>query len=554
MARGRLALLPMLALALARPSIAQGRDATASPGPPTVRTEAGRVRGLAGEGVRRFLGIRYARPPAGPWRWWPPRPAAPWPGVRDATRAGAACAQADELGAFAGTVRQGEDCLFLNVTEPPAQAVRPRRGWPVLVWLHGGGLVAGEGASYDGGAFARGTVPGPVVVVTVNYRLGLFGFLAHPALDGEGHAFANYGLMDQALALRWVRRNIAAFGGDPGRVTIAGQSSGGSSVAALMIARGTKGLFHRAIFQSGLFLPIASVRDAEAGGGAFAVSAGCPAVAVPAAGDCLRKLTTAQVVALQVGEGGRGGVPIGFVADGAILPSPVADPWSAGAFRRVPVLSGTTADEGRFDASIDEMRSGRLSAAGYERLVGAMFPRNGRGFADDAAAAILARYPAARFDSPALALSAVVTDFHVCPIPAIHRAMARFVPVFAYEFADRDAPWYFPPQSFAAGAAHSADLQYLFPLWHGGRRGTTHALAAPQRELSRRLVAAWATFAYAGDPNGRGVPRWPRFAPGAETLLVQSPSGFRVEGQAGFNDRHQCAFWAWIRRAPPQPR
>ena len=211
---------------------------------PRVDTRQGPVEGFTAKGALQFLGIPYAAPPVGDLRWRPPQPAAAWTGVRQATRFGPACAQVTTLGVFAGPANANEDCLTLNVFTPRLGAAAKA---PVIVWIHGGGNVDGASSDYDASRLAS---LGDTVVVTINYRLGLFGWLAHPALDAEGHPFGNYGLLDQQLALKWVRDNISAFGGDPGNVTLGGQSAGSVDAEAQVASPLAAGLFQRAIFQS----------------------------------------------------------------------------------------------------------------------------------------------------------------------------------------------------------------------------------------------------------------------------------------------------------------
>ena len=263
---------------------------------PTVKTAEGPVQGFVRNGVSTFLGIPYAAPPAGEQRWQPPQPAAAWTQTLNATKFANTCPQITELGVFAGPVSLTEDCLYLNVFTPPAARGKKL---PVLVWIHGGGLFDGESNDYDATSLVKGGPAGPTVVVTINYRLGLLGYFAHPALDGEGHDFGNYGLMDQQAALHWVQRNIAAFGGDPGNVTVGGQSAGSVSAAALVISPASAGLFHRAIFESGPLLTVAPRELAEQRGSKFAAAAGCGEEVNGAAAACLRKLSVSKILSLQ---------------------------------------------------------------------------------------------------------------------------------------------------------------------------------------------------------------------------------------------------------------
>jgi para-nitrobenzyl esterase len=294
--------LPSVAVLLGLLSAAPGISPpvkAAEQGGPIVRTTEGPVQGLTHNGMSVYLGIPYAAPPAGALRWQPPQPRAAWTQTLDATKFGPTCPQITELGVFAGPVSVTEDCLYLNVFAPQAAAASGTKKLPVLVWIHGGGLFDGESNDYDPTALVKGGPAGPTVVVTINYRLGLLGYLGHPALDAEGHDFGNYGLMDQQAALRWVQQNIAAFGGDPGNVTVGGQSAGSTSTAALVISPASAGLFHRAIFESGPLLTVAPLELAEQRGSKVAAAAGCGEEVNGAAASCLRALSVQKILSLQ---------------------------------------------------------------------------------------------------------------------------------------------------------------------------------------------------------------------------------------------------------------
>src|SRR5579859_895554 len=296
---------------------------------PVVRINDGVVRGTTAGTADEFLGLPYAAPPTGNLRWRPPAPAASWEGVRDATQFGPSCPQ--QPGPFAPRGPMSEDCLYLNVYTSALRG-RDEGGRPVLVWIHGGGLVQDAARSYDGTKLAAdGTV-----VVTINYRLGALGFLAHPALASRpGGPAGNYGLMDQQAALRWVQRNIARFGGDPDNVTIAGESAGGLSVLAQLVSSGARGLFQRAIVQSGTFaLNQRPLATAEAAGQTFATAVGCP----DQTAACLRNAPVTDLVA-------KFGVEIPGVVDGSVLTQPIGTALARGQFARVPVINGITHDE-----------------------------------------------------------------------------------------------------------------------------------------------------------------------------------------------------------------
>ncbi len=282
--------------------------------PPQVNTAEGTVAGLRVGGVSEFRGIPYAQPPVGDLRWQPPVAAKPWSGVRQATMFGPACAQITTLGAFAGPATANENCLTLNVFTPSTGAAAKL---PVLVWIHGGGNMDGSSAGYDGSRLAS---RGHVVVVSVNYRLGLFGFLADPALDSEGHPFGNYGLLDQQQALRWVKQNIAAFGGDPGNVTLGGQSAGSIDTEANVASPLAAGLFQRGIFES-VVLDGTPLKTAEKTGADFAEAAGCGRGASPAVAACLRRLPASRIVQLEGTASTQSQYIIPLIADGQIVPA-----------------------------------------------------------------------------------------------------------------------------------------------------------------------------------------------------------------------------------------
>src|SRR5580704_7099820 len=356
--------------------------------PLVVATADGEVRGITTGPVDEYLGIPYAAPPVGPLRWQPPQPAARWRGIRAATEFAPHCAQ--PAGVF-GRASMSENCLYLNVFLPAAH----RAGLPVMVWIHGGGFVGGESDDYD----PSGLVAHGVIVVTINYRLGALGFLAHPALaDHPGGPSGDYGLMDQQAALRWVQRNARAFGGDPGNVTIFGESAGGASVCDNMASPTASGLFSRAIAESGCFLLSSTRQAAEQQGATFAAKLGCTDPATAA--GCLRGKSAAALLA-------EAGGPLGGwgpVAGTPVLPLQPASAFAAGRYAHVPLLQGTNHDEGRFFVGFEFDALGKpLTAAQYPQVLTAQFGAS-------AAARIQAVYPLSGYASPDLAYAAVFTD------------------------------------------------------------------------------------------------------------------------------------------------
>jgi para-nitrobenzyl esterase len=519
----------LAALILAAACIAVGTGVAGAAGsdpPPIVKTDNGVVHGLVLPDGYAFRGLPYAAPPTGHLRWRAPRPPADWTGVRDATEFAPNCPQPPRPPTIGVT---NEDCLYLNVSTPRL-GTGEGRGRPVLVWIHGGGLRSGAGRDYDPTKLAANGI----VVVTVNYRLGALGFLAHPALaSSPGGPTGNYGLMDQQAALRWVGSNIARFGGDPDNVTIAGESAGGLSVLAQLVSRGARGLFQRAIVQSGSFaLTQQSLASAEAAGEAFASSAGCP----DQTAACLRHLPVADIVDNFTTDAIPG------VVDGKVLTESVGTALAAGRFARVPILNGTNHDEERIFVALGFTVSGGTDVPIRERPVTAEnYQRNIAfvlGASEARAAAIAAEYPLDAYATPTVAFSMLVADANfACPALQIDDWTAARVPTFAYEFNDDAAPLPLPLPLDPPVATHTAELAYLFDL-----PGATFSgpFSPDQLELAAGMRAAWASFARRGDPSTAAVP-WPSVGNGAHVMSLVPP---KPQVETDFAPRHHCPFWA----------
>ncbi len=375
------------------------------------------------------------------------------------------------------------------------------------------------------------------------------GFLAHPALDNEGHLFGNYGILDQQAVLKWVERNIAGFGGDKDNVTVGGQSAGAVDTGLHMVSPLAAGLFHRGICQS--FCPaftLPTKAAAEATGVAFAVAAGCGSGTGPDVAQCLRNLTAAQVEELAGTASTQGKFITGRgLVDGQIIPDQPLTLFTNGRFNHVPLMNGNTADETNFGLAITEYFSNTNNALRtpptaeqYLNYVNTTYVPPA--YPDGTAAKVLAVYPLSAFKSPQLAWDRVGTDSGICNQRRLDKILAAQIPVYAYEFADKTAPFYFPDMpGMEALAYHTADIQYLFPLWHGGPLGTPHPLNRQQAILSDQLVSAWANFARTGNPNGSGNSPWPRYTASADT------PAWLIQDLAGSVDLDGCA----IRGASP---
>lgn len=513
-------------------------DRKSAPSPVTaadvVQTSSGSVRGVVDNDYRVFKGIPYAAAPAGEMRWQPPAPAPAWAGTRDATKPGLRCIQDVRLDPDYG-LPTSEDCLNLNVWTPSgASPASPRA---VMVWIHGGGFLNGSADIYD----ARWlTTQGDIVVVTVNYRLGTLGFLAHPGLASNGQ-IGNYGLLDQQAALRWVRDNIADFGGDPSRVTIAGESAGAMSVCDHLVAPASAGLFRAAIMQSGPCQVQADKVVAEEVSKEYAASVGC--TDEHSAARCLRDLPVARLEERLAYVGfGDDRLPGPITGTEAVPQNPIAAAIT-GQTARVPILIGTNSDEFSMFVAVQYLQNDNTLPS-YQQMLDKTY--------GSTAAVVAVQYPLADYGGNAgLAYATTVTDsVFACPVNDLTRGLAENGPVYAYEFTDRTAPAPDPLRKapFPIGASHSLELRYLFDV------GGAPALDPAQRTLSAQMIQYWAQFVKTGAPLVTGQPVWPKFGVRPENVEAPESGGSgaqRLELQTGtlpvsidFAARHQCDFWA----------
>jgi len=502
--RMSLAVIVTACLAWCALTPAVARNSAPSPTPALVKTTAvptaaGPVIGFRNGAADWFLGIPYAAPPVDDLRWRPPVPPRKWSEPRDATAFGGWCMQVAPEGFSKPTLN--EDCLYLNVVAPRDALLRKKKR-AVMIWIHGGGARQGRSNDYDPTPLVE---QGDVIFVSMNYRLNILGFLAHPALDGEGHAFANYGLMDQQFAMAWVRDNIAAFGGDPDNVTIIGESSGGANVFNHLASPPSATLFHRAIVESGSlwyggFAPFydgVPLDQAEKSGSEVAEILNCTdqadasclrRAAVAALADAIRKVPTYS---------------FGVVVDGAVMPRSTRDALSSGAFVHVPIINGTNHDEWTWVEGLNEARAGHVLAEGD-------MTKNLEGTYGKHAGGIVGSYPPSAFNGSAGAASArAVTDgLFVCPLLALNNVIAKYTNVWGFEFKDANAPYPFQKASFPYGAAHTLEMGYIFKNYTGAV-GQLKGLSPDQVALSAEMVRYWTTFAKVGNPNASGARYWP---------------------------------------------
>jgi para-nitrobenzyl esterase len=466
---------------------------------PVVHIDSGRVRGQATAEVAAFKGIPFAKPPIGALRWRPPQTPTAWQDVRDAITHGPDCMQVPFPGDAAPLgVTPAEDCLYLNVWTP---ARFKGRNLPVMVWLYGGGFVNGGSSppEYDGSAFARDGV----VLVSFNYRLGTFGFFAHPALSAEqaGGPLGNYGYMDQIAALHWVQRNVAAFGGNPRNVTLFGESAGGMSVNALLTSPLAVGLFQKAVIESGAGragLPARKLSgeadSAESTGLALARSfgiegTGADALARLRAIPADKLLGNLNMATMRSNPNYVGGP----IEDGQLnLGTPVAL-YAAGKAQRIPVIVGA-----------NSMEIGFMQAASVEQLVAQFGP--------DAAAARAAYAPAANTDVRTAAFKAGGDQMMSEPAREVARQLCAHQPTYEYRFS-------YVAESLRAttpGAPHATEIPYVFDTVRA-RYGKD--LTAADAATAKAIHAYWVGFARTGVPQAAGLPPWPAYQPGSDQLM-----------------------------------
>ena len=459
-----------------------------------------------------YRGVPYAAAPVGDLRWRPPAAHAARPGTRSARAFGPACVQTDRLVVWEKSIaaafgtqdkvdaslrETSEDCLFLNVWTASLSARSPA---PVMVWIHGGSNVNGEGSSpwYDGRALARRGV----VVVTINYRLGVFGFLAHPELSAESanHVSGNYALLDQLEALRWVKANVRAFGGDPARVTVFGESAGSLDLLTLMAAPASEGLFERAIAESGVPLfATPRLAAAEAQGRELARAAGVETIAA------LRAKPAADILRLADSLGRDGKLSIGPVVDDWLLPDHPGRVFATGKQSRVPLVVGSNARE--LTTLTGLLPRFERNVAGYRRWLSQT--------AGPAAGRLEEIYPAASDADVQRALVDAFTDLaFTCPSRFVARAMTRIgAPAYLYQFTR------VPPGGDALGAYHGVELSYVF-----GSRLPWLPQAPADEELATLMQRYWAAFATTGKPEAESLAAWPAHDPASDRHLELGPS------------------------------
>jgi len=534
---------------------APGTAAAQALGQPIVITRDCAVQGTAFSDHQEFLGIPFAAPPVGTLRFAPPLPVTTWSGVLPTQQFRSSCPQPP--GFVANIPSLDEDCLYLNVYTPPnvtfpnhpkthdEDPVLEREPddaahlLPVMVWIHGGGFIDGGAASYVGSQLAHN---GDIILVSIQYRLNVFGFLASTALSqASRHGLSgNYGFEDQQAAIAWVVRNISAFGGDPRRITIAGESAGAASVTNHLVSPWTAP-FVGAIGESTIGIgPVGifqepTLSQAQATGDQFVTAVGCDTA--PDVVACLRSLPVATLLNASASFGWS---PI---VDGFVIPLEPNIAFRQGLFRRVPILNGTNLTEGQLFAPLVLLQLGRFpTEADYEGIVAQQF-------GSAAAPAILAKYPASDFSSPLEAYAIVLTDSGFsCPASAAARVIAEHsVPVYQYEFNEPNAApsaIFFSIPGFPWIDPHGVELPYVFGGALPGEifgAGFVPADQTPARlRLSAEIMAYWSQFVKTGTPNRAGEPFWPRYHPARDNVQGLNDN---TGPEFNFRTQHNCDLW-----------
>lgn len=525
----RTRLISYLAAGFSVVLLAANAGAQTAADPAVIQTATGAVRGAVHDGLREFKGIPYAQPPTGALRFAMPQIAKRWKDVLDATRFGGACPQVSRYGLTEAS--DDENCLTINVIAP--YDGKPAKPKPVFVWIHGGAFVGGASSLYPLAALAKS---GDMVVVSMNYRLGVFGFMPHPSFDKAHNG--GYGLEDQRLALRWVKRNIAAFGGDPNNITIAGESAGGAGVCMHVIAPDeTRGLFNKAIMESaGCATPLPTVADSAKIGQSIAEAVGCGDAKT--ALSCLRTKPVKDLLDAGAKASATNGLMTFAPAIGArTVPLQAAKAFASGKFVRVPMINGGTRDELRLYVIYDIQAGAKIDNDNYADKLKAVYGAN--------TDAVLKLYPASNYQAAAQALGSVMSDFNPsvglnnCIYLEAAKLITRRVPLYEFVFGDRAAPDVTTGVGWEMGAVHSSELPYFFPHFDNTTKIAGPDLKPASQKLADQMTAYWVSFARTGKPVAKDSPAWPLFTADGDVMRFDPGKVEPFDASAA----HNCGFW-----------
>ncbi|MCD8565134.1 MAG: carboxylesterase family protein [Burkholderiaceae bacterium] len=503
---------------------------------PIITTSSGKVQGVLRNNALEFRGIPYGESTAGQSRWTLPKPAKPWSGVLQAKDFGPACAQAVRYGMTEAS--DHEDCLYLNISMPASGSQVKQQPLPVIIWIHGGAFVGGSSSLYRLDWLAE---KARAVVVSINYRLGVLGFMPHPAFDQQHNG--GYALEDQRLAMRWVKQNIAAFGGDPNNITLAGESAGASSVCMHLITpEQTEGLFHKAIIQSAACT--FALREASAWntfGTEVAQQAGCTDASKALA--CMRSKDVQTLIAAAAQVAGEDAMAFAPVYGTQTVPRQALESLMSGKFVRVPVMNGNTRDEMRLYVAYDVQAGKQYTAANYSQTLEAIYAEH--------ASEVEKRYPLANYSSAPAALGSVMSDFRPdlginhCQSLDTSLILSGETTVFHSDFADRSAPVLGvsvpvePDPGFELGAVHSAELNYYFPNFSNTSKIDGPSLPDESQALSNQMIETWANFIRTGRPSAKNLPAWDQFDATRKTMRLEPGKNRLIDAEK----LYQCDFW-----------
>lgn len=501
---------------------------------PIAQTAEGTFVGLVTERGEEFLGVPYAKAPVGDLRWKAPEKMATWQGARDAKTLPPACPQkfnADQR----VSLSQSEDCLFLNIYRPKDSA---GKNLPVAVWLHGGGNTNGSGSNHDGGAMAERN---GIVVLTLNHRLGALGFLNHPALQKEAKdgLAGNYGIADIKAALIWVTDKISGFGGDPKKVTVFGESSGATNICAMAVtSAGVQGLYRGQIIESDdCFHDMETAESSEVKAVKWSEQMGCKAS--EDAASCLRKKSVDEIIA-------AGGRWFPQVDAKGLLTEYGVDGIASGNFLKIPTIIGSNREEGR-NAGPSYFKFTQSDYLKWVEQIGA----------PDRAERILEKYPANLHTDKKHPIAEVVTDVITdsgmrglggCTVRDAAIKLSRIAPTYYYQFDDPGAPVTNEVEGWKFGAAHGAEVPYLFPR-HDGIDEASRKFDAGQRQLSDDMIRYWGAFVRSGAPRVDGLPDWPQFGKEQKAMMLRPAGKSGIVTSEEISKDHQCDFWTsmpWI--------
>lgn len=499
--------------------------------PDLVKTDKGLVRGIVTTTFRSFQGIPYAAAPIGKLRYHSPEPHAPWKEILTTTSPNTGCPQLSRYGGLTES-SDNEDCLYLNVVTPYDSKKPIPKNLPIMVWIHGGAFVGGSSSYYP---MEKLAVTGHLMLMSFNYRVGVLGFLAHPAFNARWNG--DLGIEDMYAALHWVQKNAHAFGGNPKNVTIFGESAGGASVCMLVISPQSKNLFQKAIISSAACIKkLRYVNESEKLGLKIAEKVGCKNNSN--ALTCLRSKSVKQLLDAASTTAGDDLNAFTPSIGNSILPIQTKIALKSGKFMHVPLINGGNKDEFRLYIGYMLIAGKKITADNYLETLKTYYGKNAK--------AVSEKYPVKKYPSAAIAAATALSDYN--PIAGIYncgyleqgKLASKYIPVYEYQFSDENSPALANVPDFKLGAAHAQDLSYLFPGYNDTNAHNAPALTGDSLTISNLMIQYWTNFAKTGNPNApKQKPFWPLFKNDNDVMDF-------LPGKIGVFDAaktHHCVFW-----------